>query len=265
MPYADVNGQRLFYEDTGGPGLPVVFSHGLLMDHRMFVPQVEALARECRVITWDERCHGETQESAEPFTYWDSAEDLAGLLHHLGVERAVLAGTSQGGFLSLRFALRHPERVIGLVLIDTQAGPEEPDKLATYEVMRAVWNEDGLTEQLGEMVAAVIVGSERPESAEWIARWRTLSPARRDQAWAALTGREDVHDRLPEIEAPALVIHGEQDVAIDMELAERLCAGLPDCRGVIRIPDAGHSSNLTHPEPVNRAIQRFLATLVQSR
>src|ERR1700722_15630041 len=130
MPIADVNGQRLYYEDTGGAGPPVIFSHGLFMDHEMFAPQVEALKARYRVIPWDERGHGATAgESLAPFSYYDSADDLAALLKHLGIGRAVLAGMSQGGFLSLRAALTHPEVVRALILIDTQAGQEDPERL----------------------------------------------------------------------------------------------------------------------------------------
>ena len=109
MPIAEVNGQKLYYEDTGGSGPPVIFSHGLFMDHEMFAPQVDALKGRYRVITWDERGHGSTAgPDLAPFTYYDSADDLAALLKHLGIGRAVLAGMSQGGFLSLRAALTHP-------------------------------------------------------------------------------------------------------------------------------------------------------------
>src|SRR3954454_18251750 len=119
MPFADVNGQHIYFEDSGGSGPPVIFSHGFLMDHEMFAPQVDALAGEFRCITWDERGFGETEAGA-PFTYWDSAEDLLGLLDHLGVQSAVVGGMSQGGFVALRAALLAPERVRALVLIDTQ-------------------------------------------------------------------------------------------------------------------------------------------------
>ena len=111
MPFADVNSQRLHFEDTGGSGPPVVLSHGFLMDHEMFAPQVEALRTAYRVITWDERGFGLTEYDGEPFTYWDSAADCLGLLTHLGIESAVLGGMSQGGFLSLRAALTAPDRV----------------------------------------------------------------------------------------------------------------------------------------------------------
>lgn len=88
MPFAHVNGQKLYYEDTGGEGPVIVFSHGLLMDGSMFAPQVEALRSTWRCITWDERGHGQTADLArcDPFTYYDSANDLAALLGHLGVE-----------------------------------------------------------------------------------------------------------------------------------------------------------------------------------
>ena len=74
------------------------------------------------MITWDERGFGDTEYDGEPFTYWDSAADCLGLLDHLGIDRAVVGGMSQGGFVSLRAALTAPERVRGLILIDTQAG-----------------------------------------------------------------------------------------------------------------------------------------------
>ena len=90
MPFAHVNGQKLYYEDTGGEGPVIVFSHGLLMDGSMFAPQVEALRSTWRCITWDERGHGQTADLArcDPFTYYDSANDLAALLGHLGVRQA---------------------------------------------------------------------------------------------------------------------------------------------------------------------------------
>jgi len=123
MSFADVNGQHIYFEDSGGDGTAVLFSHGFLMDHEMFEPQVAALAGEFRCITWDERGFRQTEATSD-FTYWDSADDALALLTHLGIARAFLVGMSQGGFLSMRAALRAPERVRGLGLIDTQSGPE---------------------------------------------------------------------------------------------------------------------------------------------
>ena len=132
MSYADVNGQRIYYEDSGGSGRPVILAHGFLMDHEMFAPQVAALVPEFRVITWDERGFGLTAFDGEPFTYWDSANDCLGLLTHLGIDEAVVGGMSQGGFLSMRAALTSPERVKALVLLDTQSGKEDEAALEGY-------------------------------------------------------------------------------------------------------------------------------------
>ena len=101
MPVAAANGVELTYTDSGGQGPAVVFSHGFLMDQAMFDRQVAALTPQYRVVTWDQRGHGGTRAPG-PFTYWDSAADVLALLDHLGIERAVLADMSQGGFLSLR-------------------------------------------------------------------------------------------------------------------------------------------------------------------
>jgi 3-oxoadipate enol-lactonase len=261
VPVATLRGQRIHFEDTGGAGLALVLSHGFLQDGSMFDAQVRQLRPRHRVITWDQRGHGGTVSTSEAFTYWDSADDLAALLDHLGVKRAVVGGMSQGGFISLRFALRYPDRAAGLVLIDTQSGQEDPDKVQQYDVMHDVWTTSGPSDQLLEMVAAIIVGNQRPESAGWIEKWRKMDPANLTLIYRALMDRDDVTGRLGEIRAPAIVIHGTDDVAIDISLAEQLCSRLAACRGLVRVEGAGHSSNITHPEPVNKAIEEFLASI----
>jgi pimeloyl-ACP methyl ester carboxylesterase len=168
---------------------------------------------------------------------------------------------SQGGFISLRFALGHPERTAGLLLIDTQSGCEDPEKARQYDVMHDVWVSSGPSDQLVEMVAAIIIGNQSPESAAWISKWKALEPKGLTPIYRTLMDRDDVTRRMGEIGAPAIVIHGTDDVAIEMALADKLCATLSGCRGVVRIEGAGHASNLTHPEPVNRAVEEFLASL----
>jgi pimeloyl-ACP methyl ester carboxylesterase len=261
MPLCEVNGQWIHYEDTGGNLPPLVLAHGLLMDHSMFAPQVEALRSRCRVITWDARCHGETETTDDPFSYLDLAGDLKGLLDHLGIAHAVIGGMSQGGFVALRFALKHPERVDALILMSTQAGAEDPDKAAIYESMLDVWEGEGLNDQLAETIAAIVLGNEWPGRDAWIAKWRQWPRSLLRPAFNALVGREDIHDRLVEIKAPALVIHGTADAAIDLEPAQRLCSGLSNSRPLVTIEGAGHACNLTHPKLVNLVVQQFLAEL----
>jgi pimeloyl-ACP methyl ester carboxylesterase len=232
------------------------------MAHDMFAPQVEALSSRYRMITWDARCHGETETTDGAFTYWDLADDLRGLLDHLGITRAVIGGLGQGGFVALRFALNHPERVAALILLGTQAGTEDPEKLPIYESMLNGWESGGLNDQLAEMIATLIVGSELPGREAWIAKWRRLPRSLLRPAFNALVGREDIHDRLGEIKAPALVIHGTADAAIDLELAQRLSSELANSRPLVAIEGGGHACNLTHPKLVNLAVQRYLAELV---
>jgi pimeloyl-ACP methyl ester carboxylesterase len=261
MPIADISGLPVRYEDSGGDGPAVLFSHGFLMDHTMFDPQVEALEPDYRCIRWDERGFGSTPAPA-PFTYWDSAEDAIELLDHLGVDRAVLVGMSQGGFLSLRAALARPERVRGLVLIDSAADVDDPETLAGYRQMVAAVQHGSDEERAGvfQVVAGLILGDER-FAREWIPRWEAMDRDTIGTVAHALLERDDISDRLGQITCPALVVHGTADQAITMERAEALCAGLGDCRGLVAVEGAAHAPNLTHPQVVNPALRQFLDSL----
>lgn len=253
MAFLERDGAWLFYEDSGGEGASVVFSHGILMDHEMFEPQVRALSREFRCVAWDQRGHGQSEQEGS-WSYWDSAQDLISLMDQLEIDRAFLVGMSQGGFLSLRATLLAPERVQGLVLIDSQAGPENPDMLPVYEGLKAAWLAEP-TMDLAESVAQIILGP--ADHAPWVEKWLARPPGDIEEPFKTLTTREDIHDRLREITCRAFVIHGEADPAIPMELAEAMCAGLPGCEGLLKIEGAGHASNLSHPGVVTEALRDF--------
>ncbi len=264
MPHADVNGQRLFYEDSGGDGAAVLFSHGYLMDHTMFDAQVDALAPEFRCIRWDERGFGATEYDGKPFTDWDSAADAVGLLDHLGIESAVFGGMSQGGFLSLRAALSSPDRVRALILIDTSADVDDPETLSGYDQLEAAWTSpdtpDDVRAGIHETVAGLIIGD--PSAAQpWLEKWRAAPLDSTLQPFNTLVSREDITDRLGEIACPALIVHGQDDAAIDLARAQALADALPHCRDVVIVPGAAHAANLTHPDVVNPPILAFLRSL----
>lgn len=258
-------GPVLAFEDTGPSTqhalgtVPVIFSHGLFMDRTMFDPQISALAGSRRCITWDERSHGLTQWRGD-YTFWDSADDLVALLDHLKIERAVLAGMSQGGILSLRAALAHPERVAGLVLIDTQAGMLKPGSGDRFTQIAAEWGATGPDRATVEWIGSIILGA-GVDAEYWYASWSRLRDYQVQDAVRTLLNREDVTDRLDEIKVASLVIHGTADVSTSLERAEELAAGLVDCRGLVRIADAPHASNLSHPAEVNAAVSGFLDSL----
>ena len=251
-------GATVGYDDTGGDGPVLVLSHGLLMNRSMFAPQVAALRDAYRVVAWDERGHGDAEHEGE-WTYWDSARDVLALLDHLAVESAVLGGMSQGGFLSLRAALLAPGRVRALVLIDTQAGPEDPEVVPLYHGMAEAWAADGADPSTLDFTALTILGP--ADHAPWRAMWEALPQHRAPQVLHPLLEREDITDRLGEITCPALVVHGSIDAAIPVEKASVLAAGLPGAGPVVLIEGGGHAANLSHPSPVNAAIRAFLDTL----
>jgi 3-oxoadipate enol-lactonase len=256
MPFADVNGQHIYFEDSGGPGAPVIFSHGYLMDHEMFEPQVAALSDEFRCITWDERGFGQTEVHG-PFTYWDSADDALALLSHLGIDDAFLVGMSQGGFLSMRAALRAPQRVRGLGLIDTQSGTEAEEARPLFEAMSVDWETNGPSDALTGAVAGIIM-SPGYDHAGWVAKWQATPREAIREPFRTLMDRDDISDRVGEIVAPTIIFHGEDDVAIPMEKAEHLERELPNCESLVRITGAGHAANLSHPDEVNGPLREFL-------
>lgn len=261
MPFAKVNGQSIYFEDSGGDGPALVFSHGLLMDSSMFEPQVAALKSRYRCIAWDERGHGQTATGVcAPFSYYDSADDLAALLAHLGIAQAVLIGMSQGGYLSLRCALAHPEIVRALVLINTQALPEDPAQMTGYQPMLQEWAVNGLSEKRAATIEYFILGEQWPGAAAWREKWKNTAPADLLQSFQTLGARDDISQQIGRIAVPALVIHSDGDRSIDLPSAQAMADALADAQFVM-VPGAGHASNLTHPHTVNPAIAAFLATL----
>ncbi|HEX7443437.1 MAG TPA: alpha/beta hydrolase, partial [Acidimicrobiales bacterium] len=172
----------------------------------------------------------------------------------------VVGGMSQGGFLSLRLALTAPERVRGLILLDTQAGPEDPEVAPLYEGMIDEWVGTGPSDELAAVTASIIIGD--PDlSAIWTKRWQARPHEALAQPGNTLMGRDDIWDRLDEIHVPALVVHGTADAAIGMDKAERLAAGLSGADAVVQVEGGSHAANLTHPEAVNAAIETFLSGL----
>lgn len=257
MPTAELNGTTIYFEDTGGKGPAVILSHGFLMDHTMFDAQVAALRATHRVVTWDERGFGGTHAPGD-FTYWDSANDVLALMDHLGIEKAVVGGMSQGGFLSLRVALTAPERVEALILLDTQSGTEAPETVEPYNQLHAAWVEHGSV-AVQDVIAGIILGP--GEWPEWFAKWAALQPDQFTRAFNCLMHRDDITGRLGEISCPALIVHGTADVAIPMAKAEVLRDGISGPTTLVPVEGGPHAANITHADEVNRAIVRFLTAL----
>ena len=257
MAFAKVNSQEIFYTDSGGSGPVVILAHGFLMDQTMFDAQVAALSPEFRVITWDERGFGQTKWDGKDFSYWDSADDCLGLMDHLGIKKCVIGGMSQGGFLTLRAALKAPERVTALVLIDTAADNDGPETLAGYRMMVDTWIEHGPVPDLTAVIANIII-AEPNESKKTIAKWQNFTTEAFKATANCLLNRDDITDRLGEIKCPAIILHGTADTAISMERAEELRKGLVGAGKIVAIEGAAHASNLTHANLLNPPLIEFL-------
>lgn len=120
MPTAHLSNTDLFYTDDGA-GNPLVFIHGLGATHGMFEPQIETFSRTHRVICPDTRGNGQSGRLTGPVsTVLDrQCDDLAELLDRLGIQRTVLCGVSYGGVFTFHFALRHPDRLAAMVVVDS--------------------------------------------------------------------------------------------------------------------------------------------------
>lgn len=263
MPFLDVNGTRLHYEDTGGSGEPIVFSHGLLWSGRMFDKQVAALRDRYRCITYDHRGQGQSDvwkvDAVDMETVY---ADAVGLIEKLGVGPCHFVGLSMGGFTGMRLAARRPDLLRSLALLETSADPEPEQNVPRYKLLTFVarWLGMGL---VADKVMPIMFGRtflEDPARSAERAEWkRRLTENRRD-IWRAVNGvirRRGVYEELARIKLPTLVLVGAEDVATVPAKAERLHGAIAGSK-LVKLPRGGHTSTVEEPELLNAALVEFL-------
>jgi pimeloyl-ACP methyl ester carboxylesterase len=143
-------------------------------------------------------------------------------------------------------------------LIDSQAGTEDPAAAPIYEQMHQTWLDHG-PGPVQDAVASIILGPGQWD--DWFAKWAAIDNDQNARGFRCLMDRDDITSRLSEISCPALIVHGTADAAIPVAKAEALRDGLAGQVTLTLVDGAPHASNLTHPEPVNKAIAQFLRTL----
>ena len=149
MSVVEVPGARVYIEDTGAPsGQPdapaIVFGHGLLFSGRMFGAQVERLRDRYRCVTVDWRGQGKSPATAGGYDMDTLTHDTIAVIEQLSLGAVHYVGLSMGGFVGMRLAARHPELVHSLVLLDTSAGPEDPDKVSRYRLLAKIYGVLGM-------------------------------------------------------------------------------------------------------------------------
>jgi pimeloyl-ACP methyl ester carboxylesterase len=253
-------GPTVAYEDSGGNGTAIVFSHGYMMNRTMFDAQFAGLSERWRCIAWDARGHGETDWEGS-FSCWDSAGDMLALCDALGLDKIVHVGMSQGGLVGMRAALLHPERFHGIVQLSTQAGvvPENEANAGFGDHMMA-WLEHGPSPERLAFLGNLILGP-GVDHATWHAFWQAMTKTKVRDATSALMSIDELWDRLHEVTVPLATIHGLADIATSHELGLRTPMAAPDPRGVTLIPGGPHAVNVSHPARVNKAIADFIEEL----
>lgn len=255
MPVTFANGRDIHYSDVGDKSNPVlILAHGFFMDRSMFTPQHE-LQDEWRIITWDARGHGESRDSTtDEYTYWDQARDCLALMDVLDIGSATVGGMSQGGYIALRVALLSPQRVSGLVLIDTESGSSDAAEIQWYEEFFESLVLQGPVDEIVLPLADRLIGP-MELSAPWVAVWKQQDFSNITPAADCLMYRDDLESRLSEITCPSVVIHGSRDQAVPTATARMTSESLSGHSQLFIIEGGSHSSNITHPDQVNEAIR----------
>jgi len=260
--YAHSSGVRLAYE-VRGDGEPLVFIHGLGYDRFGWGPLPDLLAKDFRVVVFDNRGVGDSDVPEGPYAVSQMAADVAAVLDAADVEQTNVFGVSLGGYIAQELALMYPERVRKLVLGSTAPGgprshPMPAPGLEAFGRFPTMEREAGLRLMVENSLGGHAV-RERSELVEEIYAYRlergpTLA-GWQAQAYAGATF--DAYDRVGKIEVPTLVIQGGGDKVVDPRNAGLLVELIPDARLEL-IPDRGHLLVWEEGDRVASIVKEFL-------
>ena len=277
MSMANVDSIQLYYEEHGS-GDPLLLIMGLAADSTAWLFQVPDFAGHYRTIAFDNRGVGRSAKPPGPYTIHGMADDAAGLLDVLRIERAHVVGVSMGGMIAQELALRHPDRVRGLVLGCTFP---EPDADAERQRQFSVAQFGGHVTATGETEIDVT-------AVDPLAFFQHLLPRVFNQSFIdrelpkllnvfagalqygfsmeAILGQVEAvmghkaTDRLHRIAAPTLVITGDADLLVSPANSDILARNIPGAK-LVKVPGGSHGFNFETPELFNREVLDFLAAV----
>lgn len=266
MPHFTSNGVSFYYEDTGGPGPAIVFSHGLMMSSRMWRSQIEALKGRYRCVAYDHRGQGQSSDPGGRSHDMETCyRDAVSVIEGLDARPCHFVGLSMGGFIGMRLAARRPDLLYSLSLLETSAEPEAAENVPRYR--KLAWVAQWLgTRFVVDKVMPILFGRTfmtDPNMATARASWRAEMasyPRTIVRAVRGVVERAGVMDEIASVRLPTLVVVGDEDVATPPPKARRIQQLVLGSR-LVRIAAAGHSSPVEQPAEVTRVLSDFLATL----
>lgn len=250
----DVPGAHIFYLDSGGTGIPVVFLHANTGSSRVWEYQIPAMTSAgYRVLAFDRRGWGRTvvDAGAQPST---GADDLVALLDRLGITQVHLVGTAAGGFVALDFALSYPQRLRSLVFANSIGGIEDKDFVELGKRIRPP-PFDALPPEVRELGPSYRAGN-----AQGTQRWVDLEKISRPEGPrvpAQPLRNHITYAALEKIKVPTLLLTGGADMYAPTPVLRLFAAHMKNAETVI-VPDAGHSTYWEEPEKFNRAVLDFI-------
>jgi proline iminopeptidase len=281
--YITVGSAALFYREIGH-GQPIIIIHGGPdFDHSYLLPDMDRLADSFRLIYYDQRGRGRSVANVKPedVTMQSDIEDLTALMARLKLDSVTLLGHSWGGVLAMEFALRHPDRVSHLILMNTAPASHEDFMLmrqdrrermaADVELLKARSSDPKFAEGDPDTVAEyyrihfkatlrqpehldrVIQSLRRGFTKEGILKAREIENRLMDETW--LSSDYTLLPRLKRLGVPTLVIHGDYD-HVPVECAVHIAQAIPGARYVM-LRNCGHFSYLECPVDVRKALEDF--------
>lgn len=266
MPYLSVNGVKYYYEDEGKGNDVLVFGHSMLFNLRMFDQQIAVFKENYRCLRFDFRGHGQTESPVAGYDLDTLTEDTAGLIKKLDCVPCHFVGFSMGGMVALRLAIKYPEIIKSLVLIDTSSEPEPPPNKLRNNLMLSVAKYIGLQPLAGK-VMRMFFGKDFLKDSERRAkrleyRNHFISNRRKGlvKAVQGVIFREGITSKIKAIQHDTTIMVGENDVLTDLSRAEILRKHISQAKLRV-VPRAGHMSPVEEPDTVNALIEEHLKNI----
>lgn len=269
MTYARANdGVRLHYEAFGRRSLPAVLMiQGLGADKHGWDMQRFALARNYRVIAFDNRGAGRSDKPFGPYSIEQMADDAVAVLDHAGVDSAHVVGASMGGAISQVMCLRHPTRVLSLTLACT-ACRNQPWRRELLERWMQTAQERGMgamTSEAARWVMAPRSFRRLVPTFGWLGPFAMGRPAHSfvAQIRAILAASDELAEQLHNVHVPTLVIVGNQDILTPRGDSEEIADRIPGAELVV-ISGAAHGFMVEHASTFNKIVKEFLHRVSQA-